>query len=108
MNKLVAIVALLLFGSVAPAQSPVNEIGDEKEPELRKELVKMVLEDQNVRGEYWKFIRARGLVGLSNKNVNEKLDSDAALKKEFQEIANRMTEGDRTRVARLKEIVTKY
>src|SRR5215204_7114047 len=108
MNKLLPIVALLISSSLAPAQSPVNEVGDEKEPELRSELVKMVVEDQNVRGEYWKFIRARGLVGLNNKAVNEKLDSDPALKKEFMEITGRMTEGDKTRAARLKEIVTKY
>jgi hypothetical protein len=92
----------------APAQSPVNEIGDEKEPELRKELVKMVVEDQNIRGEFDKFRRARGLYGLDNKSANAKMDADPQLKKDFLEIATRMQEGDKARAARIKEIVNTY
>jgi hypothetical protein len=108
MDRVIVLCAVLFLCMAVHAQSPVNEVGDEKEPELRSELVKMAVEDQNVRGEYWKFIRARGLVGLNNKTVNEKLDGDAALKEEFMEITNRMTEGDKTRTARLKEIINTY
>jgi len=90
------------------AQSPVNEIGDEKEPELRKELVKMAVEDQNIRGEFDKFRRARRLFGLDNKSANAKMDADPPLKKDFLEIAMRMQEGDKARTARLREIVNTY
>ena len=100
--------AVLFFITAAPGQSPVNEIGDEKEPELRNELVKMVVDDQNIRGEFDKFRRARGLWGLNNPQANAKMDADPQLKKDFLEIAFRMGDGDKARTARLKEIVKTY
>jgi len=109
MHKLLIVLSAFLFLYVTvPAQSPVNEIGDEKEPELRKELVKMVVDDQNIRGEFDKFRRARGVWGLDNKSANAKMDADPQLKKDYLEIAFRMGDGDRARTARIKEIVNTY
>ena len=109
MQKLVILIAALFLNTaIAQAQSPVNEVGDEKEPELRKELVKMVVEDQNIRGEFDKFRRARGLFGLDNKAANAKMDADPQLKKDYLEIAFRMGDGDKARTARMKEIVNTY
>jgi hypothetical protein len=109
MHKLLIVLsAVLIIQAAGRAQSPVNEIGDEKEPELRKELVKMAVEDQNIRGDFDKFRRARGLFGLNNKDANAKMDADPQLKKDYLEIAFRMGDGDRARTARLKEIVNTY
>jgi hypothetical protein len=106
MNKLPLALATVLFLQIAhSAQSPVNEVGDEQYPELRKELVKMAVDDQNVRGEFDKFRRARGLYGLDNKTFNEKLNADADLKRDSMEVSMRMNEGDKARLVRLKEIV---
>lgn len=109
MHKLLIVLSAMLFLYVADqAQSPINEIGDEKEPELRKELVKMVVDDQNVRGEFDKFRRLRGLFGLNNQQANAKMDADPQLKKDYLEIAFRMGDGDKARTARIKEIVNTY
>jgi hypothetical protein len=109
MSKILMVLSAVLFLCLAgKAQSPVNEVGDEKEPELRKELVKMVVDDQNIRGEFDKFRRARGLFGIDNKTLNEKLNADPQLKKDFFEITMRMNEGDKARTARIKEIVNTY
>jgi hypothetical protein len=98
---------MFLCALSSPAQSPVQEVGDEKEPELRKELVLMVTEDQNTRGEFDRFRKEHGLM-VDNKTLNEKLNSDPALKEGFLAIANRMQQGDEKRTRRLKEIVEKY
>ena len=109
MHKLLIVLsAVLIIQAAGRAQSPVNEIGDEKEPELRKELVKMAVEDQNISGDFDNFRRAPGLFGLNNKDANAKMDADPQLKKDYLEIAFRMGDGDRARTARLKEIVNTY
>ena len=108
MHKLLGTVAVLFLCLSARAQSPVNEVGDEKYPELRRELVKMVTDDQNIRGEFDKFRHARGLYGIDNKTLNEKLNADPELKKDFNAIALRMQEADKARTARIKEIVNAY
>lgn len=101
-------IGLLLFSTLSAAQSPVQEVGDEREPELRAELVRMAVEDQQIRGDFDRYRRSHGLLFVDNKTLNEKLNADPVLKKEFLELANRMTNGDKARAARLKEIVTTY
>ena len=96
---------VMLFGASSLFSQAV---GDEKEPELRAELLRLVKQDQEIRGEFNKFRKERGLFGIDNKTLNEKLDNDPALKKEFQSLATRMQEFDDSRLLRLKEIVTKY
>jgi hypothetical protein len=99
---------VMFFGAVSsPAQSPVQEVGDEKEPELRKELVRMVKEDQDSRGEYDTFRKEHGLM-VNNKTLNEKLNSDPALKEASLAAARRMLQGDYKRTLRLKEIVATH
>ena len=106
--RLMLIFFVMFLGALSsPAQSPVQEVGDEKEPELRKELVRMVTEDQNTRGEFDRFRKEHGLM-VDNKTLNEKLNSDSALKEGFLVIAHRMQQGDEKRTFRLKEIVATY
>jgi len=106
MKGRLTLVMLVMFVGVVlvPAQSPVQEVGDEKEPELRKELVRMVKEDQDTREEFNTYRREHGLM-VDNKTANEKLNSDSALKEGFQALARRMQAGDEKRTRRLKEIV---
>ena len=106
--KLLLITTLFLAASSSLAQSPVQEIGEEKEPELRAELVRMVTEDQQARGDFDRYRRSHGLLFIDNKTLNEKLDADPVMKKELLELGNRMTNGDKARAARLKEIITTY
>jgi hypothetical protein len=107
--KLMLMFLVMFLGALSsPAQSPVQEVGDEKEPELRKELVRMVKEDQDTRVEFNKYRREHGLMDLDNKRANEKLNSDSALKEGFLAIASRMQQGDEKRTRRLKEIVATY
>ncbi len=54
------------------------------------------------------FRREHGLFGIDNKRLNEKLNNDPALKKEFLALALRMQELDDSRLIRMKEIVAKY
>jgi hypothetical protein len=107
-GRFALVMLVMFFGAVSPlAQSPVQEVGDEKEPELRKELVRMVTEDQNTRGEFDRFRKEHGLM-VNNKTLNEKLNSDSALKEGSLAITSRMLQGDAKRTLRLKEIVAKY
>ncbi len=107
-GRLTLVMFVMFFGAVlSPAQSPVQEVGDEKEPALRKELVRMVTEDQNTRGEFDRFRKEHGLM-VDNKTLNEKLNSDSALKEASLAISNRMIQGDEKRTRRLKEIVATY
>jgi hypothetical protein len=109
MRGRLALAVLFIFVGLkaSAAQSPVQEVGDEKEPEVRKELVRMVTEDQNVRGEFDRFRKDHGLM-VNNKTANEKLNSDPTLKDGIMAISNRMHEGDEKRTRRLKEIVATY
>ena len=66
------------------------------------------MKDQDLRGEFDRFRRSRGLLGLDNKSTSEKLNSDPELKKEFLAIAIRMETNDKENTLRLKEIVEKY
>jgi hypothetical protein len=99
---------ILLFGGSSLAQSPVQEVGDEKEPELRAELVRLVIQDQNIRGEYDKYRKAHGLFSIDDKTLNEKLNNDPEMKKELLAIIRRMQESDEHGVLRMKEIIAKY
>jgi hypothetical protein len=47
-------------------------VGDEKEPELRAELVRMAVDDQNVHGEFDRYRKQHGLF-VDNKTLNQKL-----------------------------------
>src|SRR5215204_5866602 len=99
--RLVMLVTLVVVAA-SFAQSPVQQVGEEKEPELRKELVRMVKEDQDSRGEYDRFRKERGLM-VDNKTLNEKLNSDKALKDALFAVSGRMIQGDAKRTIRLKE-----
>jgi hypothetical protein len=99
---------ILAFGTSSFAQSPVQEVGDEKEPELRAELVRLVIEDQNIRGEYDKYRKAHGLFSIDDKTLNEKLNNDPEMKKELLAIIRRMQESDEHGLVRMKEIIAKY
>src|ERR1700750_2357124 len=107
-GRLTLLMLVMSFNAVSSlAQSPVQAVGDEKEPELRKELVRMVKEDQDSRGEYDTFRKEHGLM-VNNKTLNEKLNSDPALKEASLAAARRMLQGDYKRTLRLKEIVATY
>ncbi len=107
-GRLTLVMLVMFFGAVSsPAQSPVQLHGDEKEPELRKELMRMVKEDQDSRGVYDTFRKEHGLM-VNNKTLNEKLNSDPALKEASLAAGRRMLEGDYKRTLRLKEIVATH
>lgn len=99
---------LALFSSIVATQSPIQEVGEEKEPELRAELVRMATEDQQSRGDFDRYRRSHGMMLMDNKTLNEKLNADPVFKKEFFEVSSRMTDGDKSRAARMKEIITKF
>ncbi len=103
--RLTLVMVAMLFGA---SSSVAQEVGDEKEPELRAELMRLVKDDQKIRGEFNKFRREHGLFGIDNKSLNEKLDKDSALKKEFQDLALQMQQFDDGRLVRMKEIIAKY
>ena len=107
-GRLTLVMLMMFFGAVlSSAQSPVKKVGDERELELRKELVRMAKEDQDIRGEYDRFRKEHDLM-VNNKTLNEKLNSDPALKEVFFAVSGRMLQGDAKRTLRLKEIVAKY
>jgi hypothetical protein len=95
-------------GASSFAQSSVQKGGDEREPELRAELIELGVEDQGIRGEYDKYRRAHGLLGIDNKTLNEKLNSDPELKKNMLFIGLRMQLADDLRRIRMKQIIAKY
>jgi len=103
--RLTLVMVAMLFGA---SSSVAQEVGDEKEPELRAELMRLVKDDQKIRGEFNKFRREHGLFGIDNKSLNEKLDKDSALKKEFDDLALQMQQFDDGRLVRMKEIIAKY
>jgi len=103
--RLTLVMVAMLFGA---SSSVAQEVGDEKEPELRAELMRLVKDDQKIRGEFNKFRREHGLFGIDNKSLNEKLDKDSALKKGFQDLALQMQQFDDGRLVRMKEIIAKY
>ena len=104
-GKLLPVMIVMLFGA---SSLFAQAVGDEKEPELRAELLRLVKQGQEIRGEFNKFRKERGLFGIDNKTLNEKLHGDAALDKEFQSLAKQMQDFDDSRLLRLKEIVAKY
>jgi len=63
------------------SSSFAQAVGEEKEPELRTALLRLVKQNQEIRGEYNKFGKEHGLFGIDNKTLNQQLDSDPALKK---------------------------
>jgi len=102
--RLLLVIIVMFFGV---SSSSAQEVGDEKEPTLRAELVRLVKEDQEIRGEFAKYKKQHGLF-VDDKTLNEKLNSDEALKKGFLDIANRMTKRDADNLLRMKEIIAKY
>jgi Family of unknown function (DUF6624) len=104
MAKLLLVVMVMCLG----ASSSLAQVGDEKDPELRFELLRLVRDDQDIRGKFNGFRKEHGLFGIDNKTANEKLNSDPELKREFLSLATRMQELDDSRLLRMKEIVTKY
>jgi hypothetical protein len=104
-GRLTLVMVAMLWGV---SSSLAQEVGDEKEPELRAELMRLVKDDQKVRGDFNKFRREHGLFGIENKSINEKLNADPTLKKEFQDLALKMNQSDDARLLRMKEIVAKY
>ncbi len=104
-RRLTLVMVAMLFGA---SSSVAQEVGDEKEPELRAELMRLVKDDQDIRGKFNGFRKERGLFGIDNKTLNEKLNNDPELKKEFLALANRMQELDDSRLLRMKEIITKF
>ena len=100
-------ILVMLLGSVSSlSQTPAQKVA-EKEPELRKELERMVKEDQDIRGEFDRWRKTNGLM-VNNKIYNEKMNSDPALKAAGLDITGRMIRGDHGRTLRLKEIVARY
>lgn len=104
-RRLTMVMIVMFFGA---SSSLAQEVGDEKEPELRAELLSLVKDDQQIRGEYNKYRREHGLWGIDNKTANEKLNNDPELKKGLTALAQRMQLQDEIRLLRLKEIVAKY
>ena len=95
----------MLFGA---SSSLAQEVGDEKEPELRAELIRLGKEDQDIRGGINRFRKEHGLWGIDNKTMNEKMNNDEPLKKAFLAYAQLMNQLDDNRLLRMKEIVAKY
>lgn len=100
------IVVIFLGVLSSLAQAPAEPL-DAKQPERRRELLQMVKDDQDARGEFDKWRKANGLM-VNNKLYNERLNSDPALKAAGMDITGRMLRGDANRTLRLKEIVAKY
>src|SRR4029453_5982801 len=101
-------IAVLPGASQSLAQSPVQEVGDEKEPAIRAELVRRGTAEQGIRAEFDRFRKDHGLFGLDNKAFNEKLDGDLELKRAMLAIAFRMMDSDKVNTLRMKQIVAKY
>jgi hypothetical protein len=110
MKGRLTLVVLVMFvcAVLSRAQSFVQEVGDEKEPKLRAELLQLLRDDQNVRAEYDEYRKRHGLLDLDEKTLNEKLNKDNKLKKGFQAISLRLQEGEDARILRLKQILVKY
>jgi len=92
----------------AHAQSPVEEVGDEKDPKLRVELLQLVRDDQNVRAEFDQYRKRHGLLGIDEKALNEKLNKNPKLKEGFQVLSLRLQESEDARLFRVKQILVKY
>lgn len=108
-GRLTLVMIVMFFGALSGrAQSPVREVGDEKEPELRAELIRMAAEDQQMRGDFDRYRRSHGLSDLDEKSLNEKLNKNAKLKKGFQAISLWLREGEDARLLRMKQILVKY
>src|SRR5437870_13790348 len=59
--KLMLMFFVMFLGALsAHAQSLVEEVGDEKEPKLRVELLQLVRDDQNVRAEFDQYRKRHG------------------------------------------------
>ena len=102
------LVMIAMIAICLAASSSVAQVGDEKDPDLRFELLRLVRDDQKIRGEFNKFRREHGLFGIDNKSLNEKLDKDSALKKELNDLVIQLQQFDDGRLARMKEIIAKY
>lgn len=108
-GKLLPVIIVMFFGAVSSfAQSPVLEVGDEKEPKLRAELLQLLRDDESVRAEFDKYRKRHGLVDLDERTLNEKLNKDRNLKEGFQSISLRLQEGVDARLFRVKQILVKY
>jgi len=108
MKRRLTLVMIAMIAICLGASSSLAQVGDEKDPDLRFELLSLVKDDQDIRGKFNGFRKERGLFGIDNKTLNEKLNNDPELKKEFLALANRMQELDDSRLLRMKEILTKY
>jgi hypothetical protein len=108
MKRRLTLAMIAMIAICLGASSLLAQVGDEKDPDLRFELLRLVKDDQKIRGEFNKFRREHGLFGIDNKSLNEKLDKDSALKKELNDLAIQMQQFDDGRLARLKEIIAKY
>jgi uncharacterized protein DUF6624 len=108
MKRRLTLAMIAMIAICLGASSLLAQVGDEKDPDLRFELLRLVKDDQKIRGEFNKFRREHGLFGIDNKSLNEKLDKDSALKKELNDLAIQMQQFDDGRLARMKEIIAKY
>ena len=107
--KLMLMFFVMFLGALsAHAQSPVEEVGDEKEPKLRVELLQLVRDDQNVRAEFDQYRKRHGLLGIDEKALNEKLNKNPKLKEGFQVLSLRLQESEDARLFRVKQILVKY
>ena len=107
--KLMLMFFVMFLGALsAHAQSPVEEVGDEKEPKLRVELLQLVRDDQNVRAEFDQYRKRHGLLGIDEKALNEKLNKNPKLKEGFQALSLRLQESEDARLFRVKQILVKY
>src|SRR5829696_7306688 len=61
----------LLSATRSRGQSPALEIGDEKEPKLRAELLQLLRDDQTVRAEFEEYRKRHGLLDLDAKTLSE-------------------------------------
>src|ERR1700741_111281 len=98
MNRRLTLIMIAMIPICLGASSSVAQVGDEKDPDLRVELLRMVKDDQDIRGKFNGFRRERGLFGIDNKTANEKLNNDPELKKEFMALANQLQESDNSRL----------
>ncbi len=89
MKRRLTLVMIAMIAICLGASSSLAQVGDEKDPDLRFELLRLVKDDQDIRGKFNGFRRERGLFGIDNKTLNEKLNNDPELKKEFLALANR-------------------
>jgi hypothetical protein len=82
--------------------------GDKEEPGPREELMRLAKDDQDIRGKFDKLRTEHGLWGMDDKTLDEKLNNNPELKKEYMALSIQMQELNDSSLLPLKRILVKY